>query len=1050
MFGKFLKKAVLVVSLISLGCLFGFAESSESKLSSSKIFLGDYVSRIWTVNDGVPGNTITDLIQSKTGYIYFGTYTGLCRFDGMEFVNMNRNYDTKYNFVSARAVFEDKKGRIWIGSNDDGLFRINLDGTVTSFTVEDGIPNSSIRAISEGNDGVVWVGTAAGVACVSKDDMVFRPEGLADYDDENMIVRQLYCDTAGRMWIVSDKEDGTYVCYNDRIKRFEGFKTRKNVEITYVTQDSAGNFWYGLAPHYAICVRGLDEIFYDVGHDAQRGTIVNSIYQDMKGNIWFSLDYGVTILHDGELVYYDTSLGLADNNVNRILEDREGNLWFGTDRSGLQKLTLGKFKTVSMGTSVNAIVEEKGQNRVWLGCDDGLYCYDTLTEEFVENEFTDFCKNIRIRHVGFSSDGSLLVSAYEVVGQLKMSKDGIKSWTEANGLVGNKVRVCIEASDGLFYVGTTMGLSIINEKTGEITNMTMEQGLPNSYIMCLYEDKNGLIWGGTDGGGVFTMKSGKVLDCYTTNDGLSGNVIFKISSMNGSDGIWISTGGGISCYQDGKITSINFTNGIGTDAVFQMIPDYTDTVWYLSNRGIASMKTSDLFKVVNGETNYLISKFYGNSDGIQSKGVTSTALSTEDSQGRIWFTMVDGFTIYNPIKTKNSTKPEVAIDSILVGTDKMDFSSGKVVVQPDKTRISIKFTGLSFISSDQMQFRYMLSGFDNDFSEWSSERTVSYTNLKPGTYRFQVQTENEDEVQSELSKEIIIVKEPYIWQLWWFWLIIALIIIGSIGLLILSRYRQMKRYQRKLEHEVAEQTKELQEQTIELQRQAEALATTNAHLEEANQKSEKLLLNILPRSIAQELTDKPNEIIAKQYPEVSVLFADLVGFTRLSSGFNAREIVRMLNKIFCRFDGVLTEYGVEKIKTIGDAYMVAAGLSETVDPSCAERMIRLAERMYQEMNDFNKTSAIELQMRIGINSGNVVAGVIGKTKFIYDIWGDTVNVASRMESTGKAGKIHVTDHVYEMTKDIFNYGAPEEIEVKGKGLMKTYFLSLENVINLNT
>lgn len=1041
MVGRFLKKASLFFGSVCLFLGFAYAEPSDNRLISSKIFLGDYVSRNWTVNDGVPGNTITDLIQSKSGYIYFGTYTGLCRFDGMEFVNMNRNYDPKYNFVSARAVFEDKKGRIWVGSNDEGLVRINTDGTVSTFTLENGIPNSSIRAINEDATGVVWVGTAAGLACISTDDSVYRPVGLSDYDDENLIVTQLYCDTAGRMWIVSDKEDGTYVFSNDRIRRFQGFNTKKNVEITYVTQDAEGNFWYGLAPHYAICVRGMDEIFYDVGHEELRGTLVNSIYQDMKGNIWFSLDYGVTILHDGKLAYYDTSLGLADNNVNVILEDREGNMWFGTDRAGLQKLSFGKFKTVSMNTAVNAIAEEKAKNCVWLGCDDGLHCYDTTTETFVENDFTRFCQNIRIRHVGFASDGSLLVSAYEAVGQLKMSDREIISWTEENGLVGNKVRVCVESRDGKLYVGTTQGLSVISPD-GSIVNMTIEQGLPNNYIMCLYEDSNGVIWGGTDGGGVFTLKGGKVDKCYTTSDGLSGNVIFKISEMNVPGEIWVSTGSGVTCIRGDKFVSASFINGLGTDAVFQMIPDYTGTVWYLSNRGIGAVKLVDLLKIMDGEANYITSKFYGNSDGIQSKGVTSTALSMEDSQGRIWFTMVDGFTIYNPLKIKNSTKPEVAIDSIMVGSEKIEPTAGKVIIAPEISRISIKFTGLSYISSDQMLFRYKLSGFDTDFSSWSNERTVSYTNLKPGTYIFKVQTENEDEVQSEFSDEIVIVKRPYIWQLWWFWMIIGLIVLGTVALIILSRYRQMKRYQRKLEHEVAEQTKELKEQTIELQRQAEALASSNALLEEANQKSEKLLLNILPRSIAQELTDKPNEIIAKQYPEVSVLFADLVGFTRLSSGFNAREIVRMLNRIFCRFDGVLSEYGVEKIKTIGDAYMVAAGLSENVDPTCAERMIRLAARMYQELSDFNKTSAIELQMRIGINSGNLVAGVIGKTKFIYDIWGDTVNVASRMESTGKAGKIHVTDHVYEMTKDVFNYGAPEEIEVKGKGLMKTYFLDL--------
>lgn len=203
---------------------------------------------------------------------------------------------------------------------------------------------------------------------------------------------------------------------------------------------------------------------------------------------------------------------------------------------------------------------------------------------------------------------------------------------------------------------------------------------------------------------------------------------------------------------------------------------------------------------------------------------------------------------------------------------------------------------------------------------------------------------------------------------------------------------------------------------------------------------ENLLLNILPEDVADELEENPDATIAKSFPKVTVLFTDIVGFTKMSSEMQADDIVKVLNGIVTEFDICAKKNGVEKIKTIGDSYMAASGLCENSDNDGAKKIMKYAKEILLIIDKFNKTSPIKIQIRIGINTGPVVAGVIGKSKFIFDIWGDTVNVASRMESTGRPQQIHVSEQTYIELKKNFIFKESLDVDVKGKGLMHTYFI----------
>lgn len=245
----------------------------------------------------------------------------------------------------------------------------------------------------------------------------------------------------------------------------------------------------------------------------------------------------------------------------------------------------------------------------------------------------------------------------------------------------------------------------------------------------------------------------------------------------------------------------------------------------------------------------------------------------------------------------------------------------------------------------------------------------------------------------------------------------TLLSLGGIGALVAYRLERQARQsflQRRL-----------------IDEQVAALATEKARAEE-------LLLNVLPASIAERLK-RGQRPIADGFPRVSVLFADIVGFTKMSERVTPVELVDRLNRMFSSFDDLADKLKLEKIKTIGDAYMVAGGL-HSHEYDHAQTIAEMALGMQRRASQFGVEFGEPLSIRIGIHTGPVVAGVIGKRKFIYDVWGDTVNTASRMESHGEPGMIHVTDETRALLKEMYELESRGEISVKGKGIMRTWFL----------
>ena len=989
---------------------------------SQSSFFDNYVYQSWSEFGGLSGTTANDIYQTRDGYIDIGTYEGLVKFDGVEFNTLNRVTNKDFGFASARTIIQDTRGDIWIGSNDEGLHKISDAGNKI-YTMANGLPNNSVRALCEDNKGNIWVGTASGVIYITPTGKLINPQFGAGTTTNGVIASNLFCDVSGHVWLTTSNENGLFLYDDGVFKPLEEFEKYSTYFATSIYQDDTGKFWIGLGD------RGIATLLNGKVSLLKTGTLLDytptcTILQDSNGVIWFGTEHGLVVYSNNIFEEYKGAQELAGSNINRIIQDREGNIWFATDRNGIGKMTLGKFKMHRLGITVNCIAEAP-DGRIWTATDSGVLCFKN--DEAEENQLTKYTKGLRVRHVEATPEGKILVSCYTKPAQLLYDGRTIKSWDSDDGLAGNKVRVALETEKDEYYVGTTTGLSIIH-KDGTINSLKqITGGLETEYVMAIYKDTHGTIWIGTDGGGIFLLKYEKVFSHLTSADGIAGNVIFKIN-QDANGNFWICTGSGITCIKDYDTSkkkkldcnTINSENGIGTNSVFQIMFDASNNAWITNNHGIASLSMTEIEELFAGTRQTLTTKYYNRNDGLDSDGATSTARAIIDSQGRLWIPLVDGIAVYDPQKVKKSSiQPLVQIETITV--DSLVYKNFKdmIILKPGTKRIDIKYTGISFDAPERLVFSHMLTGFDTDYTLPSSERVVSYTNLAPGKHSFIVYAINGNGLQSNNDEMMFFFQKPYIWQRPLFWVVLISLMVGAGIGYFLWREHKIKMENLRLEALVQERT---------------------ADLKIEKDKSDMLLRSILPDKIAHKLRNiTGDKSFGEDFENVTLLFSDIVGFTKVSSGHTAQEIVKALNDLFSRFDERAKKMGVEKIKTIGDAYMAACGVPDP-NENHSRIMIDFAKGMLEDLAEYNKTADIKFQIRIGLNNGPVTAGVIGTTKFIYDVWGNTVNVASRMETAATPGGIRITDN---LKKDLagqkgLKFSKAIECEVKGKGLMKTY------------
>jgi len=378
-------------------------------------------------------------------------------------------------------------------------------------------------------------------------------------------------------------------------------------------------------------------------------------------------------------------------------------------------------------------------------------------------------------------------------------------------------------------------------------------------------------------------------------------------------------------------------------------------------------------------------------------------------------------------QTSYDSEPTPSLKRILINGDSVIFISDSSRLPHNELRQNIILNYrnnniiFEFKPADSIDYQFFLEGFDKEWSSWKRISFKEYTNLPTGKYQFKIRYISSGNSGGEIS-----LLSLRVLPLWYFSRLAIILYLIAFTLIIWALYDLLNlRFARKLfmlEQIINKRTEDL---IIE------------------KEKTEALLANVLPKNTASEIMEKGKATKIK-YNFVTVLFSDIQGFTKIAEEMNPEVLIDELDKFFFYFDSVVEKFGIEKIKTIGDAYMCAGGIPEKNRTNPVE-VILAALEMKAYMNKLKETSEIEgmkyWDIRIGIHTGTVVAGVVGQKKLSYDIWGDTVNTASRMESSGEAGKINISGTTYEFVKEFFTCEFRGKMPVKYKGELEMYFVN---------
>jgi len=803
-----------------------------------------------------------------------------------------------------------------------------------------------------------------------------------------------------------------------------------------------------------------------------------------NGYYTFATMHGGTAIMDntGALVQIlDKSVGVQNDTHNGIGQDSQNALWLSMD-NGITRadiLSPLTFWNDEMGLKGSVLSVTRFKGKVFAGTWQGLYYYDYSPEKYYLSEvnanknFFQF-KNLKgIKNTvwdlmviknkyGAGKDKLLVASSggvYEV--------DLYNSKLLVSGTATKFYRS--EKDPSKIFVATDEGLKCISQNyDGKEMNFEYSGKLNNfdEKIVNFGEEKNGNIWIATEFNGVYLLEfkkwdGNKIVLPFTENTS------YKLTHLSKADGL-----------PQGYCTIYNVCNKLvfisqdgfffpkelrtGNTIKYHFVQDKSGFSWIQQGSSYINYLIQDnigniWIQVINKSlgTKSIIEAVYKNGSYELKTNPFKLIPQMEiysifaDKDNITWIAGDDGLVKYDGSTKYQYNQQFCALirkvllprDSVLFwGTNYKKISenglcSGIETSQIDelKPQISYDFNSLTFefaapsyFDENTKYYKVFLEGFDKNWSDWLTETKKEYTNLPPGHYKFHVIAKN---IFGTLSTEAVYeftILAP--WYRTWFAYIIYFLAASFIIFLFVRYFtRRLRAARDRLEVLVERRTRKVNEQIREIEKEKEM--------------SDKLLLNILPFTIAEELK-ATGHAKTKFFEQVTVLFSDFKDFTIIAQQLQPHELIAELNRCFMFFDDVCIRHNIEKIKTVGDSYMCAGGVpiknkTNPVDVVLAAFEIRdFIGRLKREQS----VKGIALwKIRIGVHTGSIISGVVGKKKFAYDIWGDTVNTASRLEQTSYPNKVNISGETYELVKDFFDCTYRGKVPIKHKGEIDMYF-----------
>ncbi len=711
---------------------------------SPDIPLSELLVNRWTVEDGLPSNSLVEVSQSPEGYLWISSFSGLTRFDGNQFNIYDRSYLPNLTTDGFTHLTTDRFGRFWIGTRGDGLLTYNR-GQFRSF----GHPlpaRAAIMDILVDDQQQIWIGV---------DDLgAFRYEGGRPIPIPNpqvldVTVSDLAMDSEGAVWIGTSGKGLT--------RFFEGGFT------TYTTHDGLpdnqiGSLLPGDEYLWISTPRGLARL---KGKNIEivpelREVPADALLEDEHGSLWVGSDKGLMRFHPitGKAEVLSSFEGQILRGIGSMTVDREGSLWFTTFSGGLFQVRRSVFKNFTQedgldGDVVDTICEV-GSDEVWVGTYSGTV--NTIVDGKVGTvDFDDKLRG-RARNIYRDREGGVWISSN---GGLIHRKDGKSTlYTEEHGLPSLQTRVTFQGSSGQIWVGTSLGMAhFTEEQTFEV-----EQGeLGTRFILSIDEDLDGRLVVGTRGSLLIREESGEIRR-FSAEHGMPGSVVFS-TFVDPGGAIWLATNGGLGRLKDGRIRALDKRRGLPIDSVFDLKLDSLGYLWLTSAVGVIRAPFDDLQAYMDGEFERVETELFDEHDGMVNRECVGARKILQATDEKLWIPTLGGVTRVDPLDLPPAPPtPEVVIDRFRV--DGVAFNldqprpvlpspnrplskpeaptSGSVphFLDPGPQRIELGFSAPSFVAPSKVRIRYMLEGFDPGWISAQTDRAVSYTNLPPGNYRF--------------------------------------------------------------------------------------------------------------------------------------------------------------------------------------------------------------------------------------------------------------------------------------------------------------------------
>jgi signal transduction histidine kinase/ligand-binding sensor domain-containing protein/CheY-like chemotaxis protein len=827
-----------------------------------------------TWNDELPQNTVRAILQTHDGYMWFGTFEGLARFDGVDFAVFDRSRTGDLRGTSVNHLLEDPSGDLWVSTNG-GLTRRH-NGVFATLTTADGLPSDLVNSTHLGPDGSLWIATDSGLALL-RDGRIQRV--TAGGGSEPPDARAVEVDASGDLWVTSNL--GLYRYRNGRFDHFTRADGLPDDRCWVLLLASDGALWVGTEGGLASYRGGVFTSL--TTRDGLPDPFVHAMWEDRNHNLWVGTeDSGLSRLSGGHFETLGERDGLTQNHVRAIYEDREGNLWVGTN-GGLNQLRDGKLSayTTQEGLSHDfaRVILESRDGSIWIGTDGGgvsRYLGGTFTTYSVK----DGLASSSVRALAEGRDGTLWLGTRDGLDRF----DGRKFThiTTRDGLPSNLIRAILEDREGTVWVAAETG-GVSRLRDGRITVLTSKDGLAGDRSRALYEDREGNLWIGTYSG-MSRYKAGTITT-YRKTDGLANNIVFAFTEDRAGN-LWIGTDGGLSLLRKGVFTSFTMKTGLADDTVFRILEDDHGYLWMSSNRGISRVAVADLYAVADGRATWVKAQAFNRSDGMranQCNGVSQPA-GWKTRSGELWFPTVKGVVRVDPANLRvNRLPPPVLVESVILDDVPYD-PAGRIPVKSGTRNIEIHCAALSFVAPEKISFRFRLEGFDADWVDAGPRRTAYYTNISPGEYTFKVTACNSDGIWNETGASLRFVVPTPLYRAWWMLLLYALALTCLVWVAVKLRLQGLARQNALLEARVTERTQEVELRTREVEEANRTLAE-KVHLLEASERraheSERRALESEQRAI--EASRAKTVFLSNMSHELRTPLNSIIGFASIVS-----------------------------------------------------------------------------------------------------------------------------------------------------------------------